>query len=136
MKTVFEDKEEAKFEMAPMIDMVFLLLVFFMCASHLTREQKLKLDIPTASKGVVPKERPERWIVNITKDGQLFSGNTPVELETLKNLLKAKVKETPDQKIYLRADADTQHKEVKDVMNAMAEVGIDDFIFGVYTPSS
>jgi biopolymer transport protein ExbD len=136
MKTVFEDKEEAKFEMAPMIDMVFLLLVFFMCASHLTREQKLKLDIPIASKGVVPKERPDRWIVNITKDGTLYSGNMEVELKTLKDILKVKVEENPNQKIYLRADADTHHKEVKAVMNAMAEVGIDGFIFGVYTPGS
>lgn len=136
MKTVFEDKEEAKFEMAPMIDMVFLLLVFFMCVSHLTRDNNIKLNIPTASKGVVPKERPDRWVVNIKEDGMLYSGSAQVELEALKNILKAQVEENPNQKIYLRADKNTRHKEIKKVMNAMAEVGIDDFIFGVYTPSS
>jgi len=136
MKTVFEEKEEAEFAMAPMIDMVFLLLVFFMCASHLTREQKLKLDIPVADKGVVPKERPERWTVNVTEDGQVYSGNIAVEIDELKELLKGKLEANPDQNVYLRADANTRHEEIKKVMNAMAEVGVDNFIFGVYKPSS
>lgn len=136
MKTVFEEKEEAEFAMAPMIDMVFLLLVFFMCASHLTREQKLPLDIPVADKGVVPKERPERWTVNITEDGDIYSGSVPVSVEELQDLLKQKLEANPDENVYLRADADTRHEEIKKVMSAMAEVGVDNFIFGVYTPSS
>lgn len=136
MKTVFEEREDAKFEMAPMIDMVFLLLVFFMCASHLTREKKLPLEIPVADKGVVPKERPERWTVNITKEGDVYSGSQPVDLEELKDMLSAKLEENPDQNVYLRADADTRHEEIKKVMNAMAELGVDNFIFGVYKPSS
>lgn len=136
MKTVIEENEEAKFAMAPMIDMVFLLLVFFMCASHLTREQKLPLDIPEADKGVVPKERPERWTVNITEEGDVYSGNQPVEIEELKEILQEKLEVNPDENVYLRADMDTRHEEIKKVMNAMAEVGVDNFIFGVYKPSS
>lgn len=136
MKTVFEEKEEAEFSMAPMIDMVFLLLVFFMTASHLTREQKLPMDMPVADKGVVPEERPERWTVNITKDGDIYSGSIPVDIEELQNMLKDKLAANPNENVYLRADADTRHEEVKKVMGAMAEVGIDNFIFGVYKPSS
>ena len=136
MKTVFEEKEEAEFAMAPMIDMVFLLLVFFMCASHLTREQKLPLEIPVADKGVVPKERPERWTVNITKEGDVYSGNTLVNIEELQSLLKERLAANPNESIYLRADMDTRHEEIKKVMSAMAELGVDNFIFGVYKPSN
>jgi biopolymer transport protein ExbD len=136
MKMVFDEKEEAEFAMAPMIDMVFLLLVFFMCASHLTREQKLPLEMPVADKGVVPEERAERWTVNITRDGEIYSGSTLVDIEQLQELLKQKLAVNPNENVYLRADADTRHEEVKKVMGAMAEVGIDNFIFGVYTPGS
>ncbi len=134
MKLVYEEREEAEFAMAPMIDMVFLLLVFFMCASHLTREQNIPLEIPTAARGVVPEQRPERWTVNIDRDGDIYSGSTPVSLEQLQDLLRERLELNPDENVYLRADADTRHEEIKKVMSAMAELGVDNFIFGVYTP--
>ncbi|MBT3380057.1 MAG: biopolymer transporter ExbD [Lentisphaerae bacterium] len=129
------EQEEPAFQMAPMIDMVFLLLVFFMCASHLSQTQSIKLEVPTASKAVVPKERPDRWVVNIQKSGAVYSGNAGITVENLALEVKARLKAQPKLKVYLRADANAAHKEVKKVMNALAEVGIDDFIFGVYIPT-
>ncbi|MFO7534328.1 MAG: biopolymer transporter ExbD [Kiritimatiellia bacterium] len=136
MKMPNLEMEEAKFAMAPMIDMVFLLLVFFMCASHLSTARTLPIDIPTASRGVVPKDRPDRWIVNITKDGAVFSGDQPMEVDALRNAIAAARKTDPNLKVYLRADADARHKSVRKVMAAMAEAGVDDFIFGVYSPDA
>ena len=136
MRVPIEAAEEARFAMAPMIDMVFLLLVFFMTASHLSQTRQMRdVEIPTASKGVVPQERPDRWIVNITADGTIYSGTTEIGLDELRNEVSARLREVPRTRVYLRADAMTEHREVKRVMNAMAEVGVDDFIFGVYTPS-
>lgn len=151
MKFELRDQEEPRFAMAPMIDMVFLLLVFFMCASHLSQTQNVTMEIPTASKAVVPKERPDRWVVNIQVErdsagnlvrnaqgnaiAHLFSGNHPTTIEDLSDQVKGRLKELPQLKVYLRADAEAPHKEMKKVMNAMAEVGVDNFIFGVYIPS-
>ena len=70
MRIPIDDSKDAAFQMAPMIDMVFLLLVFFMCASHMSTEQNAELDIPTATRAVVPKERPGRFTVNIKADGR------------------------------------------------------------------
>jgi biopolymer transport protein ExbD len=127
-------ENDPEFAMAPMIDMVFLLLVFFMCASHLSTTQSVPLDIPTASKAVVPKERPDRWIVNITKDGSVFSGSSPATIDDVTAMVKERLKEVPALKVYIRADVATPHKEVKKVMNALAEIGAADFIFGVFKP--
>lgn len=134
MKMPSYDEEEAQFAMAPMIDMVFLLLVFFMCASHLSTQQNIKLDMATASKGVIPEERPDRWVVNITEDGTVYSGATPIKISVLQNMITTEFKENPNLKVYLRADAKTKHEKVKNVMNAMAEAGINDLVFGVYNP--
>lgn len=129
------EKEETKLQMSPLIDMVFLLIIFFMTASHMSTMKNMDLDIPTATSASVPKERPERWTVNVLKDGAIFSGQSPVSLEQLKLMVAARVKTEPEVKVYLRADRQTPHKTVRDVMNAMAEAGVGDFIFGVYSPN-
>jgi biopolymer transport protein ExbD len=132
MKIDLGKGEEAKFEMAPMIDMVFLLLVFFMMASQMSQRQNIKMNIPEATKAVVPKERPDRWVVNINKDGEIFEGESQITLKQLSVRVEEQVKNNPKTKVYLRADMDTKHKEVKKVMTAMAKAGVSDFIFGVF----
>ena len=136
MRIPIEDKEETKLQMAPMIDMVFLLIVFFMTASHLSSSKNVDLEIPNAPKGVIPKDRPDRWTVNVTADGAIFSGQTPVTVEELKRLVAERLKQDPDMKVYLRADKLTPHKQVKSVMGAMAETGVGNFIFGVFSPGA
>jgi biopolymer transport protein ExbD len=134
MKLPSLDKEETKLQMAPMIDMVFLLIIFFMTASHLSSSQSLRLDIPDASKGVVPKERPDRWVVNINRDGSIFSGNRTIDdVDQLRLMVAERVKVDPNVKAYVRADRNTSYKQVRKVMNAMAAAGVGDFIFGVYS---
>ena len=127
-------QNDAKFAMTPMIDMVFLLLVFFMCASHMSVVQSIPLKIPVAEKAVVPKTRAERFIVNITKDGATYCGNQKVTIEQLKTQVKQAKAADPAVKLYLRADQETPHRYVKKVMNAVGDVGINDFVFGVFIP--
>lgn len=135
MNIPVDNSDDAKFVMAPMIDMVFLLLVFFMCASQLSQTQSLPMEIPTATKAVVPTERPDRFVVNIDKDGNLYGGSVPVELADLKTMVLEYKAANPNIKIYLRADQNTAHKAVRKVMGAMGEAGVDDFIFGAFIPS-
>ena len=132
MRIPIEDKDETKLQMAPMIDMVFLLIIFFMTASHLSASKNVELEIPDASRGVVPKDRPDRWTVNIMRDGTLCSGQDPVTLDELTRLVADRVQSDPDMKVYLRADKATPHGKVRAVMNAMAAAGVGDFIFGVH----
>ena len=135
MRMPIEQQEETKLQMAPMIDMVFLLIIFFMTASHLSSQKNLDLDIPDARSGTVPKERPDRWTVNILRDGSVFSGQQPVSLDELRARVAARVQAEPGVKVYLRADKLTPHRQVRLVMNAMAEAGVGDFIFGVFSPA-
>jgi biopolymer transport protein ExbD len=135
MKIDLPEQEEPAFQMAPMIDMVFLLLVFFMCASQMSQKQNIAMEIPTASRAVVPKERPNRWVVNLTAKGELYSGDTSTDLDALTEQVKARLAAVPDLQIYIRADQACEHRHVKKVMNRLAEVGMDSFIFGTYIPT-
>ena len=129
-----DEKDDTKLQMSPLIDMVFLLIIFFMTASHMSSSKNMDLDIPSASNGNVPKERPDRWTVNVLADGTVYSGQTPVTLDELRQLVASRVQADPETKVYLRADKVTPHMTVRQVMNAMAEAGVGDFIFGVFAP--
>ncbi len=67
-------------------------------------------------------------------DGSLFSGDQPATVDDLKAAVQDRLKASPGTKIYLRADANAEHKHIKKVLNAMASIGVDDFIFGVFAP--
>ena len=129
-----EEKEETRLQMSSMIDMVFLLIIFFMTASHMNSVKNEDLDIPQASHANVPKERADRWTVNVRGVGTILSGAAPVTLDELRSIVAARVASDPEVKVYLRADRQTPHKAVRHVMNAMAEAGVGDFIFGVISP--
>ena len=54
--------------MAPMIDMVFLLLIFFMAASHLNQLERVEIEVPEAAHAVSPRELLDRRTVTIRED--------------------------------------------------------------------
>jgi biopolymer transport protein ExbD len=129
-------EDPSTFNMAPMIDCVFQLLIFFMVMSHFSTMESVELEIPSASHAVVPKDRPDRLVINISKEGKLYCADRQVAtIDDLKAAVKSYKDIMADLKVYLRADKETDHVHVRKVMNAMGELGIDDFIFGAFVPN-
>ena len=113
--------EEVGLQIAPMIDVTLLLLFFFMLSGKLTKGAKLlEINIPAAASGKAPREMGDRDVIIIDEYGQLFSGHQPV---TSKNY--------PPLKLYVRADARTPGRKIKEVMKIAAEAGAIEVIFGV-----
>lgn len=126
-------EEQARIQMTPMIDMTFLLLVFFMVTSKITQEQKkLEIKLPIAATAKSPDDYSGRDIINIDAEGRLYTGDTPVDLPQLRRYLKQRLIDYPPLKILVRADARTPAKQIKDVMKAAAEAGAVEVIFSAY----
>ena len=124
--------EEIGLQIAPMIDVTLLLLFFFMLSGKLTKNAKLmNISVPTAAAGRVPEDMGDRDIINIDDKGQLFSGNEPVTKKQLTAHLKERFKNFPPLKLYVRADAKTPGKQIKEVMAIASEAGAVEVIFGV-----
>jgi biopolymer transport protein ExbD len=109
------------FTFAPMVDIVLLLLVFFMTTtSFLKSERGLKVDLPSASQASSSKPAPE---VVLTKTGQILFEKrvnlTPLQLE---QALKTVFKGAPSV-VSLRADRYALHGRVVEVMNAINRAG-------------
>ena len=123
--------EEVGLQIAPMIDVTMLLLFFFMLSGKLTKSQKLiNINLPRAEAAVVPEDLSGRDVVNIDEKGQYIASEKKMDLRELKAYLKQRLIEVPPLIIYVRADAKTPAKQIKDVMKACAEAGAIQVIFG------
>jgi len=136
MKLKVPTQEDAAIDMAPMIDMVFLLLIFFMVASTVSELSKKQVEIPVASNAKVPEQIADRRMLSIQADGQVFAGLDPVSLEQLEALLTADMErdaETGSEtRVFIRADRELPFSVVREVMKVCARTGASDLIFATF----
>ena len=127
--------EEVGFNITPMIDLTFLLLIFFMVTSKLSKEQK-KMDIalPLAASAVRPEDLSNRDIINLDPQGVLHVGDRPLSDEQMREHLRARFRASPPLKIYLRADKETPGKRIREFMKLAGEAGAVSVIFGTRPP--
>ncbi len=119
--------------MAPMIDMVFLLLVFFMCVSTLAQaEKQAPVELPESERSKVPDDLSGRGIISVDVDGTIYIGSREVELEDMKRRIASTLQENPDLRIQLRADRKTAFAHIRKVLQACAETGAYEVIYSTY----
>ncbi len=125
--------EVVSFQITPMIDMTFLLLIFFMVTSKLSKEQvKIDISLPTASAARIPDDLSNRDVINVDGEGNFYIANAPATKEQLKLHLMARFKAAPPLKIYYRADKDTPYEVTEGFMKLAAEAGALQVLFGTY----
>jgi len=133
--------EDLKMDMSPMIDLVFLLLIFFMVNSTLiiVRIDK-NVKIPVADKAKVAQVTQGRIVINIREDGKIYDENISVleddeaitrYVRDRKALIELNGSGVPP-RIHLRADREVPVKEVKRAVQAAAAGGVIEVIFSSY----
>lgn len=123
------DDVDPEFELTPMIDVVFLLIAFFMTLISFISSELVELKLPEAEKATIPEEPGERQYISIDEDGQIYFGSSEISEANLTRQLTALKEELPALKVFLRADSNTPHRYVNRVMDATAKAGIFDLIF-------
>jgi biopolymer transport protein ExbD len=119
--------------MAPMIDVVFLLIIFFMVAADMNQQERVPVAIPLASNAERPLDPSGRGTITVKANGDIFAGSQPVTTEQLSDLARLRLKENPNFKLFLRADRKTPHEYIREVMRVAAEAGVVDIIFASHT---
>ena len=114
--------EEVFINLIPLVDVVLLLLIFFMLSTaFVTIRQGIKVDLPTTT---TPQEKiEENIVVSITKDNQLYIGKEEVKEEDLVTLLKEEMKRRKEALILVNADKDVRHGQVVRVMDLARQAG-------------
>lgn len=124
---------EVSFQMTPMIDMTFLLLIFFMVTTRLTDESRRReIRLPSAMSSVVPGNLKDRDTINIDDKGIYYVGDQAQTREQMAAYLRKRFVNFPPLRIYLRADQDTPARKIREFMQMATEAGALDVIFGTY----
>jgi biopolymer transport protein ExbD len=124
-------EEDIEIDMSPMIDMVFLLLIFFIVASVII-DEKPKLTIPKAAYSKVPEDIEGRVMVSVNKDDEIFFEQLNVTFEELKDYMAIELEADPNLRIQIRSDTTVKYKTNQKIMMACAEVGAVDLIYAAF----
>jgi biopolymer transport protein ExbD len=129
----FKRPPEEDFPMTPMIDMVFLLLVFFMTVSTLAQsDRKLALDLPESDSSDVPDDLSNRGTVSLDAEGHIYLGAVAHSIESMQAAIKKTLSLNPDLRIHVRADQATPYGAIKAVLRSCAEAGAYEVIYATY----
>jgi len=124
---------EEDFPITPMIDMVFLLLVFFMTVSTLAQaDKRVELALPEAEESEVPDDLSDRGTVSIDAAGTIFLAARARSLEAMKSTLRASLERNPELRVQVRADRATPYEDIREVLKACAEVGAREVIYATH----
>lgn len=122
-------EESVEVNLTPLIDVVFLLLIFFMVSTTFDRHATLKVALPESSAKATQKQ-DEPLVLSIDAKGNYFLNDRQIvnqSLDTLKQALKRTIGDEnaiKDTALVLRADANTPHQSVVRAMDAASQMGL------------
>ncbi|GAA5483234.1 ExbD/TolR family protein [Haloferula sargassicola] len=125
----------AGMQLAPMIDIVFLLLIFFIVTWQFSREEMdLKIAVPTSEEGADPQRVLGEIILNVRTDGTVSVWGQVKTLDQLAGTLAEIAAQHENQPVRIRGDATTQFQEIVKVMDVCQRSGIWNISFATQTP--
>lgn len=116
---------DPEINLTPMIDVVFLLIIFFMVGTQFTnRERKYDIDLPTVAEAAPLTEVPDDLVINVYRDGQILVGDRSVTLVELEQELAKARGNYADQGVVVRGDGAGPYQNVADVLSVCQKVQI------------
>ncbi|MBR2095603.1 MAG: biopolymer transporter ExbD [Fibrobacter sp.] len=102
-------------DVSPMLDMVFILLIFFIVTSTFTRETGVDVTKPKAS--TAKELAKESILIGVTRQGTIHINETQVNLSTLQTVLRQMMAEAPDRPVIIVSDRDAPNGVVVDILD-------------------
>lgn len=132
--------EELKMDMSPMIDMVFLLLIFFIVVSSpMVVEQDPEVEPAVAYNAMKPEEKHGRIVINVKEDGTFTEEkfeNVLANEDEISEYVRARRELIEEQgktpRLHLRGDSDAMFKYSRQAIKASAAAGVDHVIFAAF----
>ena len=118
--------------LAPMIDVVFLLLIFFMVATtFIQREKEMGLELPEAESGEEVFQNADEIVINLLRDGTIKVNGELLDEQGLRAALERAARSNPDTPVTIRGDREVELQRVVSVMDVCTLTGLTDI--GVMT---
>ena len=120
------DTDEPEVNLTPLIDVVFLLLIFFMVSTTFEHQSRIQVELPEASAEPTTPEAESLEII-VDAQGRYFIGEEQVvntQLKTLMGAITKVIGERTDMPVIVRADANSPHQSVVTVLDATSQLGL------------
>lgn len=114
--------EEPDINIVSMIDVVLVLLLFFMITTSFTKQSALKLDLPQASPNAASPQ--EALTIDIDPVGRMALNGQPVSVSDLPERLRSLARQSGDGTVVLRADRNTTQQHVVAALDAARQAGL------------
>ncbi|MBN1254290.1 MAG: biopolymer transporter ExbD [Deltaproteobacteria bacterium] len=124
-------KDDARIDITPLVDMVFLLLIFFMLSTTFIVTPGIKVNLPHSSAETVTHEKREVQVA-ITEDNKVFWEKILVDEKELEQRLMEVAREDSQTLIIIRADAKALHGKVVEVMDIAKQAGLNRLAIATY----
>ncbi len=126
MKFATKEKDSQEINITPLIDVVFILLIFFMVTTTFVKEAKVTVNLPKAAQvPLAEKEQPYEIMIdskgNFFVAGKALSSKRP---SVIKQALQDLTRNNKNKALILRADANTPHQSVVTAMDVAAQLGL------------
>ena len=116
-------RDDARIEITPLVDMVFLLLIFFMLSTTFIVTPGIKVNLPQSSAEKVTQEKKEVQVV-VTEDNRVFVERMLVDVRELEQRLVEVARKDPQTLVIIKADAKALHGKVVEVMDIAKQSGL------------
>ena len=116
-------EEDAEIDMTPMLDIVFIMLIFFIVTTVFVKEAGIEVNKPGASQSIMPKNA--NIFIAITEDGDVWMDKRQIDIDSVRANLERLMAEQPSDVLIIQADKNTEHGVVIDVMDQIKAAGID-----------
>jgi biopolymer transport protein ExbD len=114
---------ESPLLLTPLIDVVFLVVVFYMLSASFDISPALDVNVPEAATGTAVLD--EELIVTILADGSLLVNGSPVSRDGFISRLRAEVAETDPESVLLQGDEEVPYRLLVDVMDRIRLAGLE-----------
>lgn len=123
--------EEFVLNLTPMIDVVFLLLIFFMVSTtFMNQEAQIDVELPKAESGAEATPTPDEITLTISEEGVVYHDGVALDADPLLDLLRAAAQHDPETPVTIRGHRAARHESIVRVMDACGLAGLSNLAIG------
>jgi biopolymer transport protein ExbD len=117
------DSDDSTLDMTPLVDVVFLLIIFFMLSTTFIVVPGLRIDLPTAASQKVSVEK-HKVVLSVDRNGILYFDQDPVDEDTMVRLLKQTELENPLILVLMKGDRNSKYGRNVDLLDMVGKAGL------------
>jgi len=130
MKFQTREPEKADFPLAPMVDVVFLLLIFFIATMQYSQsERELNISVPVAEEGADARQTVGEIIINVRESGEVVVDKTMMDKKQLFGKLQRIAAVHKNQAIRIRGDGKVEYQKIVEIIDVCQKAGIPNISF-------